>query len=324
MKIIVSTILIFVVFIKMLSAQQWVSQENTIETNWNITLQVGRTALLSEINTNFKGISNDMNNMSDWGFNIQIAKMVWERVDIGAEFTMANYKGFKSNPSNVAYLMQHYYYNTDGKDFEPYPIYYDSDFTNFSAFVKYNFINFSSWTKGYFMLNLYVKMGVGVAFPTSEMGYSEKISYKHTGLTHPLYSKGRYPNTNKDAHNFFTPAFGLNYQLSERLFFSAEASFQLIGADNLDGVHNYANTLRTDTPRDEVYLHRIRVYTLTAKFMFGVTYFFNFDSEKNERERQLPWYKQRYRSYYSDFHRPSTKIRRQTRQPFYRHKFKDE
>ncbi len=300
------------------------TDDNFFETNWNVTFQVGRTALLTEVTKDYRTFSSDLNNMSDWGFNLQIAKMVWERFDLGFEFGVSNYKGFKNNPSNVPYLMAHFLYNNENKNFKPYPIYYDSDFTNFSIFLKYNFINFSSWTQGYFKMNVYAKLGFGFAFPSAEMGYTDMASYELTGLEHPLYLKGRYPNPKKDTHSFFSPAFGLNYQLSERIFLSGEASFQQIGADNLDGVKNYERTLTIDTPYEEVQLHRRRVNSITAKFMVGATYFFNFDTRRLERERNMPWFKSQYRSYYSHFHRPSSKKRQQQRQPFFNKNFEEE
>lgn len=307
-----------------LLAQGWVADDNNFETNWNVTFQVGRTALLNEVNIDFSGSSNDMNNMSDWGINLQIAKMVWDGLDIGLEFGVSNYKGFKDNSANVNWLMLHNDFNNENVDFKPYPIYYDSDLTNFTLFLKYNFINFSSWSKGYLKMNIYLKLGIGLAFPSSELGFKDFASYEFTGLTHPLYLKGRYPNTGKDTHNFFSPAFGLNYQLSERLFISAETSFQLIGADNLDGIHNYNRELNPDVPDNMTNEYRIRVYDMTAKFLFGLTYFFNFDTHKQKRREHMPWFSNRYRSYYSKFHQQSSKKERQERLPFYRDNFKDE
>lgn len=303
--------------------QGWVVQENTFETNWNITLQVGRTALLSEVHTDFSGSSNDMNNLSDWGFNLQIGKMVWERFDMGVEFGFSNYKGYRKNSSNVNYLMLHHLYNNELQDFQPFEIYYDSDIINCTVYAKYNFINFNTWATSFMRLNMYVKLGVGIAFPSSELGYTDKASYEFTGLTHPLYVKGRYPNYQRDAHNFFHPAFGMNYQLSDRFFLSGEVSFQFIGADNIDGIHNFNKNLTPDVPDHLTHEYRIRVYDLTAKFMFGVSYFFNFDSHRKNREKYLPFFSNRYRSYYSKYHNTSTKKDRQERLPFFNDKLKE-
>ena len=321
MKPVIITILLLLFAGSKSFSQGWVVEENNFETNWNITLQIGRTALLSEVNTNFRGSSNDMNNLSDWGFNLQVGKMVWDRFDLGFEFGISNYKGYKNNSSNVNYLMYHYFYNNEESDFQPYTIYYDSGITNFTVFAKYSFINFNTWSRGYLKLNMYLKLGVGIAFPSSELGFSDEVHYVFTGLKHPLYLKGRYPSPSKDSHNFFNPAVGLNYQLSERIFFSAEASFQMIGADNIDGVHNYNNQLRPDVPRETIQDYRVRVYALTAKFMVGATYFFNFDSHKQARIKQMPWFSNRYRSYYSKFHKTSPKKARQDRLPFYKDDF---
>lgn len=307
-----------------LYGQAWVVDGNNFETNWNVTLQVGRSALLGEVNTDFSGWNNDMNNTSDWAFNLEVAKMIWDRFDIGFEFGVSNFQGFKNYSGNVNYLMLHHDFNNATKDFQPYPIYYDSDLTDFTIFIKYNFINFSSWSKGYLRLNLYFKFGAGIAFPSAELGYKDLANYEFTGLTHPFYLKGRYPNPRKDAHNFYSPAFGFNYQLSDRVFFSAESSFQLVGADNLDGIHNYNNLLTPDVPQELTGLYRIRVYDLTAKFLFGVTYFFNFDTHKQLRQKHMPWFENQYRSYYSKFQRQSTKKARQERLPFFDDKFKND
>lgn len=302
--------------------QGWVSEENTFETNWNITFQTGRTALLGEVLTDFSGTYNDMNNQSDWGFNFQIAKMVWDRFDVGFEFGVSNFKGYKNYSGNVNWLMLDKMFNNEEKDYQPFAIYYDSDITNFSIYLKYNFINFRTFTKGYLKMNLYAKIAAGILFPTVEMGYKDQANYDFTGLTHPLYLKGRYPSPQKDSHSILNPAMGLNYQLSERLFFSAETSFQLIGADNLDGVHNFNTELKPDVIDNTVY--RVRVNSLTAKFMFGVTYFFNFDTHRQARIKEMPWFENRYRSYYSRFHKPSSKQERQERLPFFLDKFTDD
>jgi hypothetical protein len=304
--------------------QGWVVDENNFETNWNFTFQYGRTALLSEVTKDFSGSSNDMNNQSDWGFNLQIAKMVWDQVDLGFEFGVSNYKGYKNFSGNVNWLMLHSTFNNTSNDYQPFPIYYDSDVTNFSFYIKYNFINFSTFTRGYLKLNIYSKLAVGLLLPSVEMGFKDKANYEFTGLSHPLYLKGRYPSPQKDSHFIVSPALGLNYQLSERFFLSAETSFQLIGADNIDGIHNFSTELSPDVTNSITPDYRIDVYDLTAKFMVGVTYFFNFDTHKQQREKDLPWFENRYRSYYSKFHKQTTQKDRQDRLPFYHDQFKSE
>lgn len=298
-------------------AQEWSSRENTFDTNWSFTVQTGRTALLSEVHTDFSGSSNDMNNQSDWGFNLQLGKMIWNRLDLGFEFGVSNYKGFKDASANVNMLMYHMLYNSEETgDFEPYPIYYDSDLTNLTIFFRYNFVNFQSHSRGYLNLNLYLKLGVGVAFPSAELGYKSWEHYELTGLKQPLYLKGRYPNRVKDMHNFFSPALGLNYQLNEQLFFSAETSFQLIGADNIDGIHNYSRELEPWMDGPESHLYRIRVYDLTAKFLVGLTWYFNFDSKRAVRQEHVPWFRHKSRTYYSKYHESRRKGERREDMPW--------
>ena len=265
-----------------------------------------------------------MNNQSDWGFNLQIAKMVWERVELGVEFGVSNYKGYKNSSSNVNWLMLHTTFNNETRDYQPFAIYYDSDVTNYSFFTKYNFINFSTFTQGYLNLNIYLKMGIGVLLPSVEMGYKDLANYEFTGLEHPLYLKGRYPIPRKDSHLIMSPAFGLNYQLSDRIFLSAETSFQLIGADNLDGIHNFNSLLTPEVPDQSTPEFRVSVYDLTAKFMVGMTYFFNFDTHKQLRQKRLPFFENRYRSYYSKFHQQAPKKERQERTPFFEETFDKE
>ena len=301
--------------------QAWVAEENTFGTNWNISFQAGRTALLSEIKTDLSSLNNDMNNLSDWGINLQIGKMVWDQIDIGFELGYSTYKGYKNNSANVNWLMLHKQFNNETSNFQPYSIYYDSDLTNLATYVKYNFINFSSWAKGYLRLNVYTKLGIGIAYPSVVMGFSDIASYNFTGLSHPLYAMGSYDEPKRDAYSFFSLAFGVNYQLSDRVFFSAEASFQFIGADNLDGIHNYNKLLTPDVPDHLTHNYRIRVYDTTAKIMIGAIYFFNFENHRKERERITPWFAYRYRSYYSKYQRPSTRKAKQESLPFFNNKF---
>lgn len=324
LKPIAGAILIVFFSATSLFGQGWVVDENNFETNWNITLQLGRTALLSEVTKDFKGSSNDMNNQSDWGFNLQIAKMVWERLELGVEFGVSNFKGYKNSSANVNWLMLHTAFNNETRDYQPFAIYYDSDVTNYSFYTKYNFINFSTFTQGFLNLNVYIKMGFGFLFPSVIMGYKDLANYEFTGLIHPLYLKGRYPEPKKDTHFIMSPAFGLNYQLSDRIFLSAETSFQLIGADNLDGIHNFNTLLTPDVPDQLTPEFRVPVYDLTAKFMIGVTYFFNFDTHKQLRQKRQPFYESRYRSYYSRFHQQAPKKERQARTPFFNETFDTE
>ena len=299
---------LFLLFVPAISlAQGWRTEGNTFDKNWNFTVQVGRTVLLSEVNKDFSGTSNDMNNQSDWGFNIQLAKMLIEHVDVGFEFGISNYKGYKNWSGNVNWLNLHSTFNNNSAHFEPLPVYYDSDVTNFSIYLKYNFANFKAITRGYLNLNLYAKIAAGILFPSVEMGYKDTANYTLTGLKAPLYLKGRYPSPAKDSHFIINPAVGLNYQFTERLLFSAEASFQLIGADNLDGIHNFNNKLTPDIPYIETTPYRIPVNDLTAKFMFGMTYYFNIDNHKQIREKTNPWHTMKQQFFFSKYHKTGTK-----------------
>lgn len=301
-------------------AQGWLVDENTIETNWNITLQAGQSALINEMKKDFSTARNDMNNTSSWSFNLQLSKMLYERFDVGFEFGVSKLKGYKENPRNVNLLMLHPIYNNENGNFAPFPIYYNTDLISYSPFIKYNFINFSSFAKGFFNLNIYTRLGLGVTFVATDMGYQDFGHYAITGLSHPLYLKGRYPSPVRDAHGFVSIAGGLNYQLSGRWFISVEGNFQFSNADYLDGVHNYDSKLTPETPYAQIEDHRIPVYDVVGKFTVGATYFFNFDSKRHMREFYLPWYANRYRSYYSKYQSRVTKKDRQDRLPFFHDK----
>jgi hypothetical protein len=305
------------------NAQAWVAQENTYETNWNVSVQLGSTALLNELHADFSGSGNDMNNLLDWGFGFSLGKMVLKRFDLGIESAWSNYKGYRKNSSNVNWLMLHPNFNNDEQAFLPFEIYYDTDIINIAPYIKYNFINFSTWTTGYLKLNLYVKLGLGIALPSTELGYADLTNYDFTGLAHPLYAKGRYGEVKRSVHFYFSPAFGLNYQLSDRVFISAESSFQFIGADYIDGIQNFKNNLNPETPDHLIADYRINVLGFTTKFMIGATYFFNFSSYRKETQLLHPFFTSRYRSYYSKYQRSSTHKARQERLPFFNDKLKD-
>jgi hypothetical protein len=311
----------FLALLSIAYPQGWLTDENNFETNWNFTFQIGPTILVSEMMKNFSGANNNMNNQPKIGFNLQLAKMVFERLDIGLDIGVSNYKGNRENPSKINYLMLSGIYNNKNSDFLPYPIYYESNTTNFTIYSKYNFINLSSFSKGYIKLNLYAKMGLGVIFISTEMGYLNQVNYQLTGLSHPLFVIGREPNPVKNAHFSMSSAFGMNYQLSDRFFISAESSLQFINADYIDGVHNFNDKLTPEIPESHTNEYRVQVYDMTGKFMLGLTYFFNFDSHWRTREKAFPWYYNRYRSYYSKFQTPSTKKAMQERLPFYNIKF---
>jgi hypothetical protein len=316
-------ILVILTYSQVTYSQGWLTDENNFETNWNLTFQIGPTLLVSELKKDLSGASNDMSSQTDFGFGFQLAKMVWERVDIGLDLGLANYKGYRNNPSNINYLMLSGLFHNKDIDFQPYPIYYKSNIANFTLYTKYNFINFSSFTKGFIKLNLYTKIGIGIIFISSEMGYQNNSNYLLTGLIHPLFAVGRYTSPVRNAHFSFNPSFGMNYQLSDRFFISGEASFQLINADYVDGIPNYNDKLSPEVNQNALNEYRVPVFDLTGKFMLGITYFFNFDSHRQTREKAFPWYFNRYRSYYSKFQNPSTKKARQERLPFYNIKFEE-
>jgi hypothetical protein len=300
-------------------SQGWLTEENAFETNWNCTFQIGPTLFIGELKKDFSGFTNDMNNQSDIGYSFQLAKMVWERVDIGFYIGVTNFRGHRENPSDINLLVNSAIYNSNKSHFMSYPIYYDTDILDFSFYSKYNFINFSSFTSGYIKLNLYTKVGFGVIFISSELGYKNRANYTLSALTYPLFTSRK----KKNAHLSLSPSFGMNYQLSDRVFISAEASFQLMNVDYIDGILNLSDDL---TPEIDIHLineYRVPVFGLTSKFMLGITYFFNFDSQRQTRAKAFPWYFNRYRSYYSKFQTPSTKRARQERLPFYNIKFEE-
>jgi hypothetical protein len=301
--------------------QGWIAEENNIETNWSVTLQIGPSMLINEVHKDFSGPTNDMGNKPNLAYNILLSKMVWERGDLGFEAGFSNYSGDRGNSSSVNYVMRSKTFNNEQSDFLPFSIYYKSDAINFGVFAKYNFINFSSFTKGFYLLNMYVRAGIGMVMISSEMGYSEMANYELTGLTHPLFAKGRYSNSNRGISVMFSPAFGMNYQLSDRFFISAEISTQILNVDYIDGVYNFNSQLSPDIDDPLPKAYRDPVFDVTGKFMVGVTYFFNFDSQRQDRLKVMPFYSNRYRSYYSKFQKQSTKRARKLRLPFYNDNF---
>ncbi len=313
-------LLFFLIFSISVFGQGWLTEENNFETNWNTTIQVGPTLLVSEINKDFSASLNDMSNLPDVSFNLQLAKMVWERIDLGVEFGLSFYNGYSNNPSGIFFLTRTSLFNNDERSFLPYPVSYKTDVINSSFFIKYNFINFSSFSKGFIELNMYSKFGVGYVFINSELGYREKANYSYTGFTHPLFKQDRFGS---DFYTKFSisPAFGLNYQLSERFFLSFELGFQFINADNIDGVSRYTSELTADVPVEEINNYLIPVYDVTGKFLFGISYFFNFDTRRQTRHLALPFYYNRYRSYYSKFQKKPTKYKLHERLPFYNDNF---
>lgn len=302
------------------SGQGWLTEENNFETNWNTSFQIGPTLLVSEIKRDFTDFSNDMSNMPDICFNLQLAKMVWERIDIGMDLGMSFYNGYRFNPSDVVFLNNTSIFNNDERKFLPYPISYKSDILNLSFFLKYNFINFSSFSKGFIELNMYSKIGLGLALINSELGYREKANYAFTGFSDPLY---RYDRFDSDFYSRFviSPAFGLNYQLTDRIFISFEFGFNFINADYVDGLRRYSSDLTLDIPEENINKYLIPYIDVTGKFLFGVSYFFNFDTRRETRHLALPFYYNRYRSYYSKFQKKPTKYTLHERLPFYNDNF---
>lgn len=301
--------------------QGWLTEENSIETNWNITLQLGSNLLLNEIKHDFSGTNNNMNNYPDKGITLQLSKMAWERIDLGVEMGMMSYNGINKNPSTINYLMLSGIFNNNEKQFLPYPIKYNSNLINLAFFAKYNFINFSSYLRSFIKLNMFVRFGIGISYLSSELGYKEKMNYQLSGLRNPLFSSSLDLNFTDCIHVYICPAVGTNYQISERIFISAEMGFQILNSGLVDGVYNINNELTPDITNSNLNEFKIPVFDILGKFMIGCTYFFNFDTEKRIRTKAYPWYNNRYRSYFSKYHTPASKRKIKERLPFYNNNF---
>jgi hypothetical protein len=314
-------ILPFIFFFSALKGQGWLTEENNIETNWNVTLQLGSTILLSEIKNDFSGSNTNMTNKPGLGMNIQLSKMVWERVDMGTEFGMMSYSGINKNPTDINFLKLSGNFNNSNAHFLPYPVAYSTDVYNIAVFTKYNFVNLSTYPRSYIKINLYVKVGIGLAYLVSEMGYKEKGNYELSGLTAPLFSSARDLNFFNRISGYVCPAFGINYQISDRIFVSAEMNFLIFNTGLIDGVYNVSKQLPPGIvgPIPNEYL--VKVSGVAGKFMVGCTYFFNIDSHRQTRWDAFPWYYNRYRSYFSKYHNPSSKRKIKERLPFYNNEF---
>ena len=310
--------IIFITTVSKAFSQGWISDENKFVTNWNLTLQTGATLLVGEVNNNFSGLNNNMNNLPQVAINIQMAKMIYERFDLGTEIGISRYQGKNKFPSDVGFLVNSGQYD----NFLPYPINYQSDISNLSIYAKYNFINFRSFETGFIKLNLFVRFGVGIAYISSKLGYEDPANYIIAGLSDPLWASGRYSSSNKKVHFIAGPAIGLNYQLSDRFFISAETSFQVINADYIDGITNSYNH-SGDSPIDQLRQNQNVSCDVTGKLMFGISYFFNFTAYRKHLSEQYPWFYSRYKSYFSKYQIPSTKKARQDRLPFYNDKFEE-
>jgi len=300
-------------------AQGWLVDENTLETNWNLSFQLGTAALLTEIGTMGTVNRNQMNNNPGWALNFQLAKMVLERFDVGADLGFMHLYGNKTNPNAIVFLNQHPVFNVGQPGFQPYPVEYKTNAFSILLFSKYNFINFSSFSKGFINLNLYLKGGLGPLWLSGESNYKEAGFYGITGLPSPLYAikQNGVPNL------LFHAAAGLHYQINKRVFVSAEFSAQTISSSLVNALPNYSGEINRSMTLAEAEQYRNKAFGVTARFMAGCTYFFNFNSTKEKQLRYLPFYHNRYRSYYSRFHTDEKKHMRKSYQPFYTRKLKE-
>ncbi|MDA3879051.1 MAG: hypothetical protein PF436_01565 [Prolixibacteraceae bacterium] len=288
-----------------------------------MTLQVGTAAMLTETSNDFSHIGNSMNHHPGLNINFQLGKMVWERVDIGFETGYTRLAGSNNNPSGLTYLTNHPRYNNDNLSFRPFPIQYQTDIIGFGLFTKYNFINFSTWSLGYLKINIYTRLGLGGFTYQTRLDYKNKDSYLFAGLEKPLYEK----NNNEYSSNvlfYVIPSFGLNYQVSDRIFLSVEISTQHYNVGNLDGIPLFNRDLSHTMSSNEIKNHYIHTNSNTARVLIGATYFFNFNNLKKELMKDQPWFSNRYRTYYSKYQQRTSKKERQQWLPFYNEKFKND
>jgi hypothetical protein len=315
------SILLFFFVTSELFAQGWLTEENNISTNWNITFQFGSNLLLGELKKDLSGMNDNMNSTPSWGMNIQLSKMVWERIDLGLELGTMNYSGINKNPSTINYLMYSNNLNSGDNRFLPYPVTYKSNLCNFAVFSKYNFINFSSYITSFIKLNIFLRLGLGITYLSTELNYKEDVNYLLSGLRNPLFSTSLDLNFFKRFQGYIFPSLGANYQISDRIFFSAEMCSQFINTGLIDGVYNVTNQFLSDKNNADIDPYKIPVFDITGKLMIGCTYFFNFDVHRRTRWKAYPWYNNRYRSYFSKYQNPSSKKRIKERLPFYNNNF---
>lgn len=317
------TISFLILFCTEVSGQAWVVEDNNLETNWNMTFQTGFSALLTEMSSDLGHWGNEMNNSPGTAMNFQIAKMVWERVDIGLEGGYTTLNGTKSNPSKIVFLNQHPFFFNDGKGFRPNPLKYNTRLINYGIFTKYNFINFSTWALGYLKINIYTRLGIGALSYQTELNYTNRNNFAFAVSNTPLYraTQQEYP---RPATFYIYPAFGLNYQLNDRIFLSAELNTHFYSTGNLDGVPHFRDGLTPETSPEAIKSYYDPTNTLSAKILLGVTYFFNFNNTNNKRMKEYPWFSSRYRSYYSKYQPKSTKKERQQWLPFFNEKFEND
>jgi hypothetical protein len=314
-------ILPFILFTSDLLAQGWLTEENNFETNWNTTIQFGSNMLLGELRKDLSQITNDMTNYPGLSANFQISKMVWERIDIGSEIGYSSCSGINEKPSTINYLTLSNKFNNEQVHFLPYPVKYNTYLYNLGLFSKYSFINFRTYPRSYIKINMFIQLGLGLFYMKSLMGYQEKINYQLAGLTDPLFSTKRDLKLSDQFQAYLNSALGFNYQISERFFISVEMSFYLYNTGLLDGVYNISNKLTPDVSNPDLDQYSIPAFDLSGKLLVGFTYFFNLNPHRKTYAKEYPWYFNRYRSYYSKYHSPSSKRKIKERLPFYNNKF---
>ncbi|NLU38964.1 MAG: hypothetical protein GXX78_08755 [Bacteroidales bacterium] len=316
MKRLLFCILLFCLSIEV-EAQGWLTEENNIEINWNFTIQGGASLLLGELKRDFSGSENAMKNLPDFGLNIMLGKMVWERIDLGFEAGFSNCRGSNGYPSTIHYLTHSVRFNNTQSMFLPYPVMYQTSLYSAGPFIKYNFINFSSYRRSFIKLNLFARLGLGASYLESEMGYKEKVNYVLSGLSEPFFSSEEELSLMKRISVSITPSVGLNYQLNERIFFSVELGFLFNSSGLIDGVYNTKSTASPEVPNPIPVANNIPVFSFAARVMLGCTYFFNFDTHRKDMKNAWPFYYNRYRSYFSKYHTPASKRIIRERLPFY-------
>jgi hypothetical protein len=296
------------------SAQGWLVQENTIATNWNVSVQVGRGFLVNEYNLSQHSAGNEMNHQFGWNAGIRFAKMIFKQADLGLECNYSTFKGYNYFPIKVVYLNNHSLFNTDERAFLAKPILYNSEMGSFVPFFKYNFINFSTYPRGYSSVNVYIQTGVGIGLISAKMGYEDAGNYAVSELKAPLFKSGKFSDGIAPTAMV---SLGINYQLNKRIFLSFETNLQFVYSDILDGVPNYSTELEPFLDLDMAESFRQKQLATTGRVLIATTYFFNFDTTSKKRGRLLPWYSNRYRSYYSRYQYRSTEKDRKLRLPFY-------
>lgn len=186
----------------------------------------GMSMLVTEVYRDFSGATREFNSMPGPYTGLEVSRFFTPSLEAGAGISGTFLNGRTDAPDFSAIGYQYFM-----KEPLEGPVQYTNRLVGPELFARYRFeLNKRSASP----VGIFLKAGVGILFNESEIYYTNRPGDEI------IFGKGYGKHkTTKLINGVYILGSGLSYALSDRIGLNLAASFNIVGYDFLDVVHNY-------------------------------------------------------------------------------------